>query len=1192
MSDSTNPGHSDLDDATSSSENDVVEPEILTEPYFPFGFTLSGESWDLYHVWDLVRDEKNIEAEPSLYVLRQLVHRINLQRQAAKGEPALHAGQLLALSLLTEIMRYVIDVYAIVQNPEALKNGRIWTKENRQLSVDGPIHTFASLFPPIPVKTASLDVDSFLTAESKSISNKDKTSRELILLGLGMENPALKSFRSLFDDRALVHQAPYRPALGAMEAYFATQEPVEHLDETLFEVLRGPMKASPDSLEGQLDFIRTRWKRILPKRFMKQLLVTKGVLREETATRGGGPGEPHVLRFGKKAGTRPEDFLYPEPERFTEDRDWMSNVVIIAKSTWVWLDQLSRHYGREITRLDQIPDAELEQLSRWGFSGLWLIGLWERSSASQEIKRRMGNPEAMSSAYSLYDYVVAHDLGGSEAYEHLRDRAARYGIRLASDMVPNHTGIYSNWVINHPDWFVHLDHPPYPNYSYTGPSLSQDDRVTIQIEDGYWNHSDAAVVFKRIDNATGHTQYIYHGNDGTSMPWNDTAQLNYLLPEVREAVIQTILHVARMFPIIRFDAAMTLAKKHFQRLWFPLPGEGGAIPSRAEHSMTRAEFEEKIPAEFWREVVDRIQQEVPETLLLAEAFWLMEGYFVRTLGMHRVYNSAFMNMLKMEENSKYRDTIKNVLEYSPQILRRFVNFMNNPDERTAVEQFGKGDKYIGVALMMVTMPGLPMFGHGQIEGFTEKYGMEYRRAYQDESPDYDLIRRHEHAVFPLMRRRHLFSHVENFHLFDFWAGAGHVDENVFAYSNMHGDERAVIFYNNAYSTTSGWISLSCSSNLGSADEPRLAQRHVGDALQLRNDAKVFYIFRDHRENLQYIRAGNEIFENGLFVNLSGYQFHAFVDWDQVTDEDGVWRHLAERLQGAGVPDMYIACRETILAPYRDAYRAYVSPAILADMAKTIAGGDAWTGCVLSSLENLGNLLDVVGREQDLSIDSEEVFANTTRLLQSLREFAALPEQVGGDSLRHYVSGMTDDDSFSEERFWHVPLLWALTYPLRCIFKKKDAAEDSSWLDEWLFTSILVDTLAGTGREQWEAQFDAQLTVLLVHHAHSFVDLAASDSLSLWLEERLNEPRVQEYLEVNLHEGTVWLSKEQLERVTYWMVQCGAVIAMTEQDKDKAKVSRTACYAAGRRILETAAETGYRVEEALKVLQSKTQSTDQ
>ena len=42
----------------------------------------------------------------------------------------------------------------------------------------------------------------------------------------------------------------------------------------------------------------------------------------------------------------------------------------------------------------------------------------------------------------------------------------------------------------------------------------------------------------------------------------------------------------------------------------------------------------------------------PDTLLLAEAFWLMEGYFVRTLGMHRVYNSAFMNMLRDEDNAQ------------------------------------------------------------------------------------------------------------------------------------------------------------------------------------------------------------------------------------------------------------------------------------------------------------------------------------------------------------------------------------------------------------------------------------------------------------------------------------------------------------------------------------------------------------
>ena len=103
------------------------------------------------------------------------------------------------------------------------------------------------------------------------------------------------------------------------------------------------------------------------------------------------------------------------------------------------------------------------------------------------------------------------------------------------------------------------------------------------------------------DHSNGDVRYIYHGNDGTQMPWNDTAQLDYLNADVREQVIQMILSVARRFPIIRFDAAMTLAKRHIQRLWYPEPGGGGAIPSRSKFGGCSSEdFERAIPKEFWR----------------------------------------------------------------------------------------------------------------------------------------------------------------------------------------------------------------------------------------------------------------------------------------------------------------------------------------------------------------------------------------------------------------------------------------------------------------------------------------------------------------------------------------------------------------------------------------------------------------
>ena len=45
-----------------------------------------------------------------------------------------------------------------------------------------------------------------------------------------------------------------------------------------------------------------------------------------------------------------------EYEKFSPDVDWMPSTVLIAKSTYVWLAQLSKQYGRSIDRLDQIPE--------------------------------------------------------------------------------------------------------------------------------------------------------------------------------------------------------------------------------------------------------------------------------------------------------------------------------------------------------------------------------------------------------------------------------------------------------------------------------------------------------------------------------------------------------------------------------------------------------------------------------------------------------------------------------------------------------------------------------------------------------------------------------------------------------------------------------------------------------------------
>ncbi|UWX57941.1 alpha-amylase family glycosyl hydrolase [Chlorobaculum sp. MV4-Y] len=836
---------------------------------------------------------------------------INQRLRLIEGDGAkpLLPAQFHGMKLLHELQHHVIDKVSGLHT-QALA---VLDSEASNWNAAEYLGRFVKRFPAGEIYHSKTAAETWL----KSPANRSNALEEVYLVWLNNRNPALKQFAELISDQELHGDRAYPQLVRAMQHTVQNAGPVSNREDNLEELLTRPFRHAPDSLLDQLRFIKLNWQDLLADSPWRELLDEAIVLIEDEdrylffenlaqnqTTHGG--------TFGEKEAQAPSyTDLANAPARYSHDSSWMPEVVMIAKSTYVWLDQLSRQYGRHIARLQDIPDEELDLLADRGFTALWLIGLWERSYASRKIKQLQGNPEAKASAYALESYDIAHELGGYDGYVDLRNRAMQRGIRLASDMVPNHTGIDSELVRNRPDWFLSSNVPPYPNYTYNGPNLSASDRYGIHIEDGYWNRSDAAVTFKRVDHMTGDTRYIYHGNDGTTMPWNDTAQLNFLNPEVREGVIQQILHVARMFPVIRFDAAMVLAKMHIQRLWFPLHGHAPGIPSRGACSMSMAEFEAAMPQEFWREVVDRVAQEVPDTLLLAEAFWMLEGYFVRTLGMHRVYNSAFMHMLKKEDNAGYRGLIKKTLEFDAEILKRYVNFMNNPDEDTAIAQFGRGDKYFGVCMMMVTMPGLPMIGHGQVEGFTEKYGMEYAKAYYDEHPDHELVERHYQEIFPVMKQRSLFAEVAHFQLFDLYAPDGGVNENVFAYTNRHEGKQSLFIYNNRYDASEGWIRLSA----GRLENGSMQQTLLGDALALPGEHGSYVIFRDQRNGLEFIRSCSQLRNDGLYVALGGYQYNLFMEFRVVRPSKlKPYDQVCEELNGRGVASVEIEALSMSLRP--------------------------------------------------------------------------------------------------------------------------------------------------------------------------------------------------------------------------------------------------------------------------------------
>jgi len=490
------------------------------------------------------------------------------------------------------------------------------------------------------------------------------------------------------------------------------------------------------------------------------------------------------------------------------EHNWKQNLVLIAKNTFVWLYQLSDKYNKPIKHLDQIPIEELESLRSFGVNGLWLIGIWERSPASKKIKELYGKKDATASAYSIYNYRITNDLGGEDAYLKLKTKANDAGLKLGCDMVPNHTGIDSPWVIDHPDWFIQAERNPSSGFEYNSPNLSSDPLAEIRIEEGYFTQTGAAEIFQFRYNSSEKNLYMYHGNDGTSMPWNDTAQLNYLNQETRKAVREVILDVASKFDIIRLDAAMTLTRQHYKRLWFPNIGESKFIPTRGNYNMDDLDFDDQMPREFWIEVLNDIQEKEPDTLLIAEAFWLMEGFFIQHLGMDRVYNSAFMNLLRDEENEKFKQFIKDIIVIDPLFLERLVNYQSTPDEESAINQFGNKEKYFSICTLLATMPGLPMFGHGQFEGYKERYGMDFLQPHLKETPDEDLITGHKEFIQPLLENRSKYSCSKNFKLHDYHYPNGKINNNVIAYSNQNENYHSLVIYNNADRQSDGFIKIS------------------------------------------------------------------------------------------------------------------------------------------------------------------------------------------------------------------------------------------------------------------------------------------------------------------------------------------------------------------------------------------------
>ncbi len=324
----------------------TIPPKPEQAEGYPMEFHVSRQARDKYQFDESLFSLSGNVIFANFRAARLFAQKINARRDLVSfPEQALRAGQLNAMGFIDEILHMVVNLYRQQKNPIVMADALDWLYGMLgKDSVDNTLRCFAEEFPPLAVYRREVSLEEYLQGTTEQlpgvkVTNQQIVLEEMLLLWLANVNPAFTPFMELFDDTVLDKDTAYIQIMAALHSFFETQPPFGPDNQNLIDMLRAPALAVPHSLFGQLEFIRQRWGYLLGQ-YLYRLLSSLDLIREEEKPMfGPGAGPSRVYEFTG---------LEFEPERFSQDKDWMPSLVLIAKNAYVWLDQLSKKYQRPI----------------------------------------------------------------------------------------------------------------------------------------------------------------------------------------------------------------------------------------------------------------------------------------------------------------------------------------------------------------------------------------------------------------------------------------------------------------------------------------------------------------------------------------------------------------------------------------------------------------------------------------------------------------------------------------------------------------------------------------------------------------------------------------------------------------------------------------------------------------------------
>jgi glycosidase len=287
---------------------------------------------------------------------------------------------------------------------------------------------------------------------------------------------------------------------------------------------------------------------------------------------------------------------------------------------------------------------DIPQLKKLGVKILWLMPIYpisvkNRKGTGGGFVADMEDPaeraKMLGSYYAIQDYTeVNPEFGTKEDLDKLIKTAHDNGIYVILDWVANHTGWDHEWITEHPDYYT-----------------QKDGKISTTLKE-----------------------------DGTSIGWDDVADLNYDNPELRKAMIAEM------------------------KYWV------------TEHDIDgfRCDVAGFVPTDFWNTATTELEQE-KELFMLAESE--DKPLFKQAFDMgynwegHHIMNELAQGKAELKKWDEYMMKIDTVYEEDDYLMNFITNHDENSWNGTVKERMG--DAKDCMLAFSYAIPGMPLIYSGQ-----------------------------------------------------------------------------------------------------------------------------------------------------------------------------------------------------------------------------------------------------------------------------------------------------------------------------------------------------------------------------------------------------------------------------------------------------------------------------------------------